>query len=136
LGDLARRAGRPQDALSYYEQLRARDPSNQAVEEIVADLSGTLGIVPPPGSAEPAVTQQQVEEGGAAVADEAGADDAETRSPAAAYAPEDAPAAGGGPDDGPAAAGPAEAHPVDAPADATREGAPADEPEPSVIAEP
>ena len=47
LGDLARRAGRAAEALSYYEQVRRRDPANPEVEEVVAALAAAAGAAAP-----------------------------------------------------------------------------------------
>ncbi|HEY8483503.1 MAG TPA: hypothetical protein VIL13_02765, partial [Longimicrobiales bacterium] len=42
LGDLARRAGRLREALDYYEQLYARDPSSAELEAIIRELADAI----------------------------------------------------------------------------------------------
>jgi tetratricopeptide (TPR) repeat protein len=59
LGDLARAAGRTEEALGYFEQLRQQDPSNSDIEGVIAELKAA-----PAASAEPVAQPQEASASG------------------------------------------------------------------------
>src|SRR5690606_33625080 len=69
LGDLARRAGRAAEALGYYEQLLARDPSSEELEALIGELRGAAAPQPAEAGGWGAGEEQPVAEGGAGAED-------------------------------------------------------------------